>query len=100
MTTATMNWADGPLHKALVNALPAFVKEPFSENPKLNIPRLKDALGKSHETIYKWLRSSKLRPCNLEQLILLANSDENLAVLSKMKRKAPKREDFSRFLFS
>lgn len=96
----TTNWANGALHAALVIVLPTFVKEPFSSAPRLNIPELKDALGRSHETVYKWLRTNRLNPRNAQRLVDLANSEANLAVLRKLGRKPPKIEDFSRFVFA
>lgn len=103
MTTETSdmtNWAAGPLHAALVAALPIFVKEPFSTAPRLNIPELKKAVGKSHETVYKWLRTNRLNPRNAQRLVDLANTRDNVAVLRQLGRSAPRIEDFSRFVFT
>ncbi len=98
--TDTANWATGPLHQALVACLPTFVKEPFSASPRLDIPKLHKAIEKSHETVYKWLRSNRLNPRNAQKLVDLANTDANVAVLKQLGRKPPSVEGFSRFVFA
>ncbi len=95
MTEST--WATQPLHKALVAALPTFVKEPFSANPRLDIQKLHRAVGRSHETVYKWLRDGRLNPRNAQKLCDLANTEDNLAVLRRLGRKPPKIQDFQQF---
>ncbi|MGN5375827.1 hypothetical protein [Sphingomonas hankookensis] len=100
MTTETAHWSTGPLHAALVSCLPTFVKEPFSPAPKLNIPELKVAVGMSHEAVYGWLRRNRLNPRNAQKLVDLANTDANVAALRRLGRKAPKIEDFNRFVFA
>lgn len=96
--TESMAWATGPLHNALVLALPTFVKEPFSDHPRLDIPRLHKAIGKSHETVYKWLRTSRLNGKNAKLLIDLANSDSNVDALTRLGRTPPTNEQFTEFM--
>ncbi len=100
MTTEAVHWSTGPLHTALVTALPTFVKEPFSASPKLNIPELKKAIGKSHEAVYKWLRTNRLNPKNAQKIVDLANTDGNIAALRHLGRKPPKIEEFNRFVYA
>lgn len=92
------NFTDGPLHAALVEALPIFVKEPFSGSPRLNIRELKKAVGKSHETVYNWLRTNRLPGRNARKIVELASGDRNVAILRQMGRTPPKIEDLSRFV--
>lgn len=98
--TDTLNWADGPLHAALVSVLPTFVKEPFSSTPRLNIPELKKAIGKSHETVYKWLRTNRLNPRNAQRLVDLAHAESNVTVLKQLGRNPPEIGDFNRFVYA
>lgn len=99
-STDTTKWADGPLHAALVKVLPTFVKEPFAPSPRINIPKLKVAVGKSHEAVYQWLRANRVTPRNAKKLVELANTDENVAVLAQLGRRPPVIEDFQRFVFA
>lgn len=99
-TTAATDIKDGALYKALTGFLPTFTKDPFSAEPDLNVQRLKEATGKSHEAIYKWLRSSKLTPTNAKLLVDLANSEENTRVLAALQRKPPTFRDFDAFVYA
>ena len=95
----TVNWADTPLHQALVGCLPAFVKEPFSAAPRLDIPKLHKALGKSHETVYKWVRENCIkRMCNAQAIVNLASAPENAQALKRLGRTPPKVDDFYKFI--
>ena len=99
-TSETQNWATGPLHQALVAVLPLYVRELFSENPKLDVLKLHKDLGKSHEAVYQWMRVNRLLPRNAQLIVEVANRPDNVAALKMMGRKPPKVEDFSRFVFA
>ncbi len=100
MTTETAHWSTGPLHAALVNWLPTFVKEPFSAAPKLNIRKLEKALALSHGAVHHWLRKDKVSARHVQPLIELANSKDNLDVLRQFGRKPPKIVDIFPFVFA
>lgn len=95
----TENFTDGPLYKMLIQVLPIFVRDPFSATPSLNVQELRDAVGKSHEAVYKWLRKSRLTPDNAKHLVNLANRPENLQVLANMRRTPPTIRDFDKFVY-
>lgn len=100
MTADNMSRIDGKLHDKLVSVLPQFVKEPFSESPRLNVPALHKALGTSHETVYKWLRADKLHPKNVEKIVALAHTNGNVVILTKLNRQPPIVQDFHSFVFA
>lgn len=89
---------DGPLYKTLVQVLPIFVKDPFSEAPTLDVQRLKDATAKSHEAVYKWLRKSKLTVENVNLIVEIANRADNVEILTKLDRTPPVFTDFHQFI--
>jgi hypothetical protein len=99
-TTKTDDFTKGALYKKLVEVLPAYAQDPFSKTPTLNVQRLREAVDKSHEAVYKWLRSSRLTPPNVDAIVELANSTVNLAALKQLGRKPPTREDFLQFVFT
>jgi hypothetical protein len=100
-TTVTTidDFKDGPLYKKLIQVLPIFVLDPFSETARFNVQRLIEATGKSHEAVYKWLRSSKLTPDNATMLVGIASSEANVAVLTTLNRPTPTLQDFLPFVF-
>lgn len=98
-TTPRDDFTTGPLYKKLIEVLPAYVKDPFSDAPELNVAKLIAAVQKSHEAVYKWLRKSRLTPNNAEQIVALANRPDNVNALTKLGRKPPTREDFLQFVF-
>jgi hypothetical protein len=102
-TTDKNDWKNGPLNKALIAALPAFVSTTetpgITPSKSLNVQKLCAALEKSHEAIYKWLRQGKLTPRNAVQLINLANTPENVKLLKAEGRKPLKLEEFNSFVF-
>ena len=98
-TTATENFTTGPLYRKLVHVLPIYAQDPFSDSPTLNVQKLREAAGKSHEAVYKWLRSSRLTPENADLLVRLANSPENQAILTRLDREFPTRKDFETFVY-
>jgi IS30 family transposase len=99
MTTEAIDTSDlaSPLYDALVAMLPAYVKEPFSASPQLNIRKLHLAIEMSHEAVYRWLRAKRINPRNAQKLLDLASQPENLSALKKLGRKPPKIEDFAPF---
>lgn len=98
--TATPDFTDGDLYKKLVEVLPTYVQDPFAAKPSLNVQRLRDAVGKSHEAVYKWLRSSRLTPANAKELVELANREENQKILRTLGRTPPTIQDFMPFVFA
>lgn len=94
------HWTNGPLYKHLVQVLPTFAKDPFATSPKLDVQKLNQAVGKSHEAVYKWLRAGKLTPANVKTLVELANRADNVAALKALGRNPPTREDFTTFVFA
>lgn len=93
-------WTSGPLYKYLVQVLPAFVDNPFSADPALNVQKLREATGRSHEGVYKWLRASKLTPAAAKKLIEVAISPTNMDALHRLGRPIPKIEDLHGFVFA
>lgn len=88
------DWKSFPLYGRLVECLPAYV----TETRDLNVKKLHQALQMSHEGVYKWLRSGRLKPENAEAIVELATSDQaNRAALKAAGRKPPKFEDFTPF---
>lgn len=88
-----------PLYKKLAQVLPIFVKNPFDDAPELDVRKLQEATGKSHEAVYKWLRKSKLHPDNATLIVDLANRDDNVSILKKLDRTPPSIADFHEFVF-
>lgn len=91
---------DGTLYKALAQFLPRYTQNPFVAEPSLNVGLLHTELKKSHEAVYKWLRSSRLTPANATALVGLANRADNVKVLATMGRTPPKIDDFMPFVFA
>jgi len=99
MTTATADFTTGPLYAKAIHFLPIYVQDPFSAKPTLNVKRLMEATGKSHEAVYKWFRKSVLTPENATALVALANSPENVEILKRLDRTPPTIQDFHEFVF-
>jgi hypothetical protein len=93
-------WANGDLHSVLVNMLPAYVDNPFSDSPRIKVYGLAQAAEKSHEGVYKWLRRGRLTPANAKLIIDIAHGKENAAVLRQLGRRPPKIEELTRFCFA
>jgi len=93
-------WSSGPLYKHLVAVLPAFVDNPFSDDPVLNVQKLREATGRSHEGVYKWLRASRLTAAGAKKLVTVANSAENRRALTALNREIPTIDSFARFVFA
>jgi len=91
---------ESPLYKKLVQVLPIFVKNPFSDNPRLNVAALYGETGMSNEGTYKWFRNHRLTPQNATMLLSIATREKNLAILKTLGRKAPTLEDFAPFVFA
>lgn len=98
--TETADFTAGPLYKTLVTFFPTMVKNPFEAEPRLNVQKLRKATEKSHEAVYKWLRTSSLTPKNATLLVELANREANLTALSALGRTPPAIQDFSPFVFA
>lgn len=93
------NIANGALYKWLVFILPTFVRDPFSDDPSLNVQELREAVGKSPETVYKWLRKNRLTTSNAKRIYSLSHSAENQKVLASLGRTPPVIRDFDRFVY-
>jgi hypothetical protein len=83
-------WKDGPLYQFLMDRLP----EHRSVCGFLDVIRLARDLKKSHEAVYKWLRTSRLTPANADAIRDLVNRTrfEGLPVLE--------RKDFDAFVYA
>jgi hypothetical protein len=97
MTTEGTDWSNDPLHAALVQILPTYVRDPFADSPKLNVAGLTAALGRSREGVYKWLRTSRISIRGARAIIKVANHKKNVAALVKLGRKPPTIEDLAPF---
>lgn len=69
----TQKWATGPLYAFLLEIFPEY----RSPSNRFDVKRLHGDLKKSHEAVYKWIRSSRLTPENAQALRDLANTPEN-----------------------
>jgi|GEM_PF-2228319 len=98
-TAPAENFTTGPLYKTLVQVLPIFVLNPFSDTPVLSVPKLRKATGMSHEGVYRWLRKSRLSGEKAGLLLKLANSEENVKVLDALGRTPPSIRDFDPFVY-
>ena len=101
MTTITAtpgrpDWTTGPLYQLMFDALPTY----HTKSGILDVLTLKDELKRSHEAVYKWLRTSRLTPENVRRIRGVINQPGNLAALSKLKRKAPDLREFDAFLYA
>lgn len=90
------DWATGPLNEYLNQIFPLA----RTKRGLLDVYGLRAPLGKTHESIYKWLRSSRLTPENASRLCAHANTPENVAALAADGRLPPTIEDFHRFVFA
>lgn len=87
------DWAAGALYSKLLDTFPTY----RTTLGVLDVQRLKADLGKSHEAIYKWLRSGKLTPDNARELVRVASIESNAAALAAANRDTPVFEDFCPF---
>lgn len=69
------DWSKGALYTFLTRIFPQHIT-PYN---RLDVQRLRKELNKSHEAVYKWLRSGRLTPDNASALLHLANNAENTA---------------------
>lgn len=93
----SQNWKDGALNKLLVHFLPAFTDAPFADGGDLKIDTLKKEVDRSHEAIYRWLRSGRLTIDNAKRLHGAALQPENLKALAALNRQPPTIRDFEPF---
>lgn len=93
--TTGRQWQNGALHRFMVSSLPAFC----SPGGDLHVRSLTAKLNRSHEAIYRWLRSNQLTPENARAIHDLANSVENARLLKLAGRSAPKMKDFEPFVY-
>ena len=70
-------WDAGPLNQFLKKIFPSYIT-PYQ---RLDVQRLRTELDppKSHEAVYKWLRSGRLTPENAQALMKLANRPDHTA---------------------
>ena len=79
---AASGYTMGPLYDVLRKTFPDYV-----DRGRLDVPEFAEALGMSHEGVYKWLRANKLTPKNAKRL---AEMSEGRATL----------KDFQKFVFA
>lgn len=89
-------WTDSPLYLFMVNIFPGHL----TDRNALDVRKLKADLGKSHERVYQWLRTSRLTPANAMAVCKLANSEKNVAALTEAGRNPPEIRDFDRFVYA
>lgn len=89
-------WAAGPLNAFMHDIFPTH----RTKRGVLDIHRLKVPLGVTHETVYRWLRTSRLKPEYAKSICALAGSPENVAALTAAGREAPEIKDFHQFVFA
>lgn len=89
-------WKDGALYKFLMETFPAH----RSVCQFLDVLQLARDLKKSHEAVYKWLRSSKLTPGNADAIRALAIAEPNAALLLAAGKPLPERKDFDVFVYA
>lgn len=94
--TSHRDWARGPLYRLLMDTFPAyrttydvFDVRAFGAEPEI---------ARSHEALYKWLRSGKLTIENARSIVTLANRDDNAARLAAAGRTPPVLTDLLHFL--
>lgn len=90
-------WTAHPLYRFMLQIFP----ERRTESGILDIQSFCSAdtgLGKSHEAIYKWLRSGQMKPSNARAMLDLALQPVNLAALERSGTAPPRYEDFLPFL--
>lgn len=63
-------WRDGPLYKLLYRRL-AWLHSP-QQSKIIDVHKLAEALGYSHEAVYKWLRAGKLSPKGAKALVKIS----------------------------
>lgn len=83
----------GPLYALLLRKLPVC----RDTDGTLNIKRLHEGVGMSHEGVYKWLRANRISPGGVDKVIERGQRPDNLALLRR--EKPPQRSDFADFLF-
>lgn len=91
-------WADGPLYVFLSDIFPTY----RTVLGKFDVLRLAQALGLSHEAIYKWLRKREgrcLTPQNAERILELALDDANVDALLDTSKPRPTIRDFDVFVY-
>lgn len=88
------DWAAGPLYNKLLEVFP----QHRTTLGVLDVQKLKVAVKKSHEAIYKWFRNGKLTPDNARAIVKAANDEDNVAALAEIGREPPTFEDFVIFL--
>lgn len=88
-------WAKGPLYTFMMKYFP----EHRTAFEILDVLRLKDDLNRSHEAIYKWLRSSRLTPQNARAIMELAATEKNAAALAARGIAPPEIREFDCFVY-
>lgn len=96
------------LRTFLITVLPGFTTQPFRcvscghehGDVELIVSKLHEAIGMSHETVYRWLRTNRMSPRSAQRVVELAGSEENAPLLTRLGQPAPTVEDFSRYVFA
>jgi hypothetical protein len=98
MASEAAEWAQGPLYKALVAALPGFLIDSTTDSPRLCVAAVAKELKISREIIYRWLRAGSVNTRNAKRLVELARTTRNLAVLHANGTQPVEFSDFVPFL--
>lgn len=89
-------WKSMPLYMFLSDIFPDH-RTPFN---RLDVDRIAREVEKNYESLYRWLRESRLNVEWAKLLCDLANTPENVARLAAADRQPPTLEqDFVRFIF-
>ena len=88
-------WKSGPLYKTLTAKLPAFCYP----SGDLRMSDFHDAMGRSHEAVYKWLRASKITPTVAQRICDLSLDPRNVRLLREAGQPKPSIKDFTSFVF-
>lgn len=87
-------WAGQPFNLFMTDNFPAYL----TKWGAIDVHKIREPLGKSHERIYQMLRKGQLTPENARDLRDLANTAENLALLAEKGKQPPVLEDFFPFI--
>lgn len=94
-TSGRPAWSHGPLYQFMLSIFPEY----RTILRRLDVERLGQDLNRSHEAVYKWLRSSRLDPKNAKAILELALTPANAAAIRKSGRTLPQTRDFDQFVY-
>lgn len=88
------DWAGQPFNVFMTETFPAFL----TKWGAIDVHKIREPLGKSHERIYQMLRKGQLTTQNARDLCDLANTADNVAALKEKDRNPPVLADFFPFI--